>query len=221
MINVGGAEVMIILADYVQFLTAILVILNPIGAVPIFLGVTVNQTPRRRNQTAVVAALTTACVLVISILAGEWILRFFGINMPCFQAGGGILILLMAVSMLHAKNSRVRQTPEERREAEDQESVGVVPLGTPLLAGPGSISTAIIYANKASTWFDIGFLLAICLFAALCVWIVLRLAHSIGVVMGRTGINILTRLMGLILAAVAIKFITDGLLQLMPGLTAR
>jgi multiple antibiotic resistance protein len=93
-------------------------------------------------------------------------------------------------------------------------------LGTPLLAGPGCISTAIIYANKATTWFDTGFLLATCLLAAACVWVVLRLAQPIGVALGRTGINILTRLMGLILAAVAIKFITDGLLQLLPRLAA-
>jgi len=207
-------------SDYIRFVTAILVILNPIGAVPVFLGVTVNQTPERRNQTAVAAALTTACVLLVSILGGEWMLRIFGINVPCFQAGGGILILLMAVSMLHAKSSRVRQTPQERREAEEQESVGVVPLGTPLLAGPGPISTAIIYANKATTWFDTGFLLATSLFAAACVWLVLRLAQPIGSALGRTGINILTRLMGLVLAAVAIKFITDGLLQLLPRLAA-
>jgi multiple antibiotic resistance protein len=207
-------------ADYVRFVTAILVILNPFGAVPVFLSVTVNQTPRRRNQTAAVAALTTACVLVVSVLSGEWVLRAFGINVPCFQAGGGILILLMAVSMLHAKSSRVRQTPAERRDAEEQESVGVVPLGTPLLAGPGSISTAIIYANKATTWLDTGFLLATSLGAALVVWIVLRLAQPIAVALGRTGVNILTRLMGLILAAVAIKFITDGLLELLPGLRA-
>lgn len=207
-------------SDYVRFVTAILVILNPLGAVPVFLGVTVNQTPLRRNRTAAAAALTTACVLVVSILTGEWVLRLFGINVPCFQVGGGILILLMAVSMLQAKNSRMRQTPQERREAEEQESVGVVPLGTPLLAGPGSISTAIIYANKATTWFDVGFLLATSLFAALGVWIVLRLAQPIGVALGRTGINILTRLMGLILAAVAIKFITDGLVQLLPRLAA-
>lgn len=205
-------------SDYVRFVTAIFVILNPFGAVPVFLGVTASQTPQRRNQTALAAAATTAGVLIGSILAGEWVLRLFGINVPCFQVGGGILILLMAVSMLHAKGSRVRQTPAERREAEEQQSVGVVPLGTPLLAGPGSISTAIIFANKANTWFDTGFLLATSLLAAFCVYIVLRLAQPIGVALGRTGINILTRLMGLVLAAVAIKFITDGLAQLFPGI---
>ena len=188
---------------------------------PVFLGLTASQHRQHRNRTAAAAALTIACVLVISVLSGEWVLRMFGINVPCFQAGGGILILLMAVSMLHAKSSRIQQTPGERRAAEEQELIGVVPLGTPLLAGPGSISTAIIYANKATSWFDTGFLVAICLAAALCVWIVLRLAEPIGTALGRTGINIMTRLMGLILAAVAIKFITDGLVQLLPGLTAR
>ncbi len=205
-------------SDYLRFVTAIIVILNPIGAVPVFLSVTANQSLPRRNQTAWVAAVTVALVLVSSILSGEWVLRCFGINLPCFQTGGGILILLMAVHMLQARSSRIRQTPEEtRRAVEEQESVGVVPLGTPLLAGPGTISTAIIYANKAATWFDTGFLIAISIFAAICVWIVLRLAGPIGTALGRTGINILTRLMGLILAALAVKFITDGLVQLIPA----
>jgi multiple antibiotic resistance protein len=208
-------------ADYARFTTAVLVILNPLGAIPIFLGLTSGQSRRRRHQTAAAAAVTVGCVLAASLLAGEWVLRSFGINVPCFQVGGGILILLMAISMLHAKSSRIQQTPGERRAAEEQESVGVVPLGTPLLAGPGSISTAIIYANKARTWLDMGFLLSICALAALCVWIVLRLAPSIGALLGRTGINIMTRLMGLVLAALAIKFITDGLVQLLPGLTAK
>ena len=189
-------------ADYARFITTMLVILNPLGAVPVFLSVTSSQSRWRRNRTAGATALTViACVLAAAIVSGEWLLRSFGINVPCFQVGGGILILLMAVSMLHAKSSRIQQTPGERREAEEHGSVGVVPLGTPLLAGPGSISTAIIYANKAKTWYDMGFLIGVSLLAGLCVWVVLRLAPTIGAFLGRTGINILTRLMGLVLAA--------------------
>ena len=138
-------------ADYVRFVTAILVILNPAGRRAGLPGPDAQSVAPRRNQTAAAAAMTIACVLLARVLSGEWVLRLFGINVPCFQVGGGILVLLMAISMLHAKSSRIQQTPAERRDAEEQESVGVVPLGTPLLAGPGSISTAIIYANKATT----------------------------------------------------------------------
>lgn len=195
-----------------------LVLLNPIGTVPVFLGVTAGQSPQRRNKTGRTAALTVATVLIVSILVGEWALRAFGVNLPCFQVGGGILILLLAIHMLQARHSEIKQTPEEAREAEEHESVGVVPLGTPLMAGPGTISTAIIFANTATTWFDVGLLIATSFFAAACVWLVLRMAEPIGTALGRTGINILTRLMGLVLAAVAVKFITDGLLQLLPAL---
>ncbi len=204
--------------DSARFLVAILVVLNPIGAVPVFLGVTANQSKKRRNWTGVTAALTVTLVIISSILVGEWLLRAFGINLPCFQVGGGIMILLLAVHMLYAQESRMKQTPEEAREAEEQQSVGVVPLGTPLLAGPGSISTAIIYANAAKNWMEIGLLLATSLFAGGCVWLVLRLAEPIGGALGRTGINILTRLMGLVLAALAVKFITSGLAELLPAL---
>jgi multiple antibiotic resistance protein len=205
-------------SDSARFLAAILVILNPIGAVPVFLGVTAGQSRPRRNKTGRTAALTVAVVIIVSMLVGEWVLRAFGINLPCFQVGGGILILLLAVHMLHARHSGLKQTPEEALEAEENESVGVVPLGTPLMAGPGTISTAIIFANTAKTWLDLGFLISASLVAATCVWIVLRLAEPIGSALGRTGINILTRLMGLVLAAVAVKFITDGLVQLLPAL---
>ncbi|MGO9113664.1 MAG: MarC family protein [Thermoguttaceae bacterium] len=206
--------------DRIQYVTAIFVILNPLGCLPIFLSITRGQTDRRRNRTGTTAAMTVALVLVTSILAGDKVLRVFGINLPCFEVGGGILVLLMAVSMLHARHSRLSQTPEERRVADERESVGVVPLGMPLLAGPGSISTAIIYANKATDWFDTGFLIMTSILAAGTVWIVFRLGKPVGKALGPTGINILTRLMGLVLAAVAVKFITDGLLQLLPGLAA-
>ena len=207
-------------SDHVQYVTAILVILNPLGCLPIFLSITSGQSDRRRNITGTTAATTVALVLVLSILAGDKVLRLFGINLPCFQVGGGILVLLMAVSMLHARHSRLSQTPEERRVAVERESVGVVPLGMPLLAGPGSISTAIIYANKTVDSRDTSFLIVISVMAAGAVWIVFRLGKPIGRAMGPAGINILTRLMGLILSAVAVKFITDGLAQLLPGLAS-
>ena len=196
-------------SETVRYLAAMFVLLNPIGTIPIFLGVTSNLSTQRRNQTGRTAALTVFAVLTISILVGEWALHAFGINVPCFQVGGGILILLLALHMLQARHSELKQTPEEALDAEANESVGVVPLGTPLMAGPGTISTAIIFANTAKTWMHVSFLIAASLFAALCVWGILRMAEPIGRALGRTNINILTRLMGLVLTAVAVKFITD------------
>jgi multiple antibiotic resistance protein len=208
-------------SDYMRLVVAMLAIVNPIGAIPVFLALTRGQPDAVRNRAAVTAALTVACALTLSIFAGDWVLRAFGIDVPCFQVGGGILLLLMAVSMFHAQPSRSQHTPEEAREAEERETVGVVPLGTPLLAGPGAISTAIIYAQKASNWVEFAVLVSVCLFVAACAWIALRLASPIARILGQTGINILTRLMGLILAAVAVKFITDGIGHLLLGLAPK
>jgi multiple antibiotic resistance protein len=205
-------------SDYMQFVTALFVILNPFGAVPIFLSMTSSQSIRRRNQTGLTVACTVGVLICGSILVGEYALRLFGINLASFEVGGGILVLLMAVSMLNARQGRTRHSPEEMREAEDTTTIGVVPLGTPLVAGPGTVSTAIIFANKSETWLQTCMLLLISCFVALCVWLILRMAEYIGIMLGRRGINILTRLMGLILAALAVKFITDGLTILLPGL---
>jgi MarC family membrane protein len=136
------------------------------------------------------------------------------------EVGGGILLLLMAIAMLHARHSRIQQAPEETREAEEKESIAIVPLAIPLLAGPGAISTVIIYAHRATTWFETGFLLLATLVVAAAVRLALYLANGIGTALGKTGINIVTRLMGLILAAIAVEFIAAGVSHLLPGLAA-
>ena len=207
--------------DYVRFLAALFAIVNPIGAIPLFVSLTGGQPAGLRRRAAVAAAMTTGCVLTASFLAGEWVLRLFGIGVPYFQIGGGLLLILVAVSMFHARYSRAKQTPEESRQAEEQESVGVVPLGTPLLAGPGAISTAIIYSHGTTTWTGRAAGAVICVATAVAVWLILRLADTISGRLGPTGINIINRLMGLILAAVAVKFIADGIGQIFPILTTQ
>jgi multiple antibiotic resistance protein len=207
-------------SEYLRILTAMFVIVNPLGAIPMYAGLTVEQPPALRRRTARVAALTAGAILCGAVLAGEWMLLFFGIDVFCFEVGGGILLLMMAVAMFQAKSSRTKTTPEETHEAENRDAVGVVPLGTPLLVGPGAISTAIIYAHKSAGPLDTAVLLGACLFVAVCVWITLRLADRISTALGKTGMNILNRLMGLILAAVAVKFIAEGAAHLLPGLAA-
>jgi multiple antibiotic resistance protein len=195
----------------------LLAILNPLGAVPIFLGLTSQQGPAQKRATARMAALAVAAVLVVSVWAGSSILDFFGVRIASFRIGGGILILLMAISMLTARTSGAKQTAEEAEEAETRESVGVVPIGVPLLAGPGSISLVIVDAQTAGPGGRVVLTVSILLVATVA-WLSMVLAEPIGRVLGRTGINIFTRLMGLILAAVAVEYIVVGLLEVFPGL---
>ena len=126
--------------------------------------------------------------------------------------------MLIAISMFHAQVSWSKATPEETKEAEEKTDIAVVPLAIPLLSGPGAISTVIIFADKSSAWAHKGFLVATCVMVAIVVWISLRMAIPIGAWLGRTGINIVTRLMSLLLAAIAVEIIAGGLVKLLPGL---
>ncbi len=196
--------------DLIKFVAAIFVITNPLGAIPLFLSLSKEYSTRERRRAALLASITVAIVLSSNIVLGELILKFFGISIPAFQVGGGILILLLAISMLQARQSSIKHTHEEAKEAADKDSIGVVPLGIPLLAGPGAISTAIIFAHRNDGWLDHLSMNGVCVVLAFCIWSALRLAERIGRLLGRTGISIGTRLMGLILAAVAVQFIFDG-----------
>src|SRR3989344_3537128 len=186
--------------DYIHILTALLVITNPIGALPVFITLTRDQTLAARRNTARITATAV------------------GIVLPSFRVGGGILIMMMAIAMLRGYPGETRHTPEERIDAEDKDSSAVVPLAIPMLAGPGAISTTIVYAHQARSGWDIVFLLFAALLVAGSVWAVLSLAEPIANRLGRYGISVATRVMGLILAAVAVEFIAGGLIQLFPSL---
>lgn len=201
-----------------QIATALFVIADPVATIPIFITLTAGQTDEERKRTARTTAVTVAAVLVLAVFLGDPLLKLFGISIASFRVGGGIVVLLMAISMLNARLSRTSNTPEEVQEGTEKDDPAVVPLGVPLLAGPGAISTIIIYAHQARDPFDTIFLVASGLFVALTVWIALRSADPIRRLLGKTGINIISRLLGLVLAAVAIEFIAGGLAQLLPGL---
>lgn len=202
--------------EYLKFFVALLAIVNPIGTIPIFINMTATQDPVTRNKNGSLAAVSMGVILLIVLFTGEAILRFFGISIDSFRVGGGILILLMAISMLNAKVSNVKQTKEEEIDSAERDSVAVVPLATPLLAGPGAISTVILYAQRFSSilhyvYLAVGIVLLVALTALL-----FRLAPAIARLLGKTGINIVTRLMGLIMAAMGVEFIAHGLRQLFP-----
>lgn len=206
------------LPDLIQTFIGLLVIVNPLVAVPIFVSLTNNCNEKEKLSTARLSALTVALVLGVTAVAGQAILHTFGISIAAFRVAGGILILLMAISMLHAKVGNTRHTEEEANEAESKDQVGVVPLGIPLMAGPGAISTVIIYAHRSQEWAWSGILLGEIAIIALLVWTTLYLAEHLSKWLGMTGLNIASRIMGLLLAAISIGFITEGLKALLPGL---
>lgn len=206
-------------AEYLKVLVGLLAILNPIGAIPVFISLTANETPQHRLKTVNLVAIGVLVILLVSLFFGESLLRFFGISIDSFRVGGGILVLLMAISMLHAKTSLIKQTDEEVNESLEKESVAIVPLAMPLLAGPGAISAVILAAHKSTNVLDyltVGFGIVVLSFI---VWLILRIAPWIAARISSTGINIFTRIMGLILAAIAIEYIANGLKGLFPALT--
>jgi multiple antibiotic resistance protein len=197
---------------------ALFAIVNPIGSVPIFISATDGWEQKQKMRTANVVTVTVFLVLGASALFGEGILDFFSISIPSFQVGGGILILLIAINMLHAKQSHSKQTPEEAKTMEERDVIAIVPLSIPLLAGPGAISSMIIAAqDSANLGEQLSLLLPISVVAVL-IWLTLQLSGYIAGKLGTIGINIVTRLMGLILAAMAVEFIAHGMSGLFPVL---
>ncbi|MBP6707892.1 MAG: NAAT family transporter [Candidatus Accumulibacter sp.] len=201
-------------------LITLLAIVNPIGVIPFFIHFTRNFSPAQRARTVRVAAFTAFVVIAISALAGLKVLEFFGISLASFQVGGGMLLLISSMHMLNAQpaESSGQDVDEGASRADSGASIAVVPLAIPLLTGPAAISTVVIYAEKARHFWELGVLVVYGLIIGLATWLALSAAGRIGRFMGQTGINVMTRLMGLILAAIAVEVMADGLLKLFPVL---
>jgi len=205
------------LSGYVRFFVTLAAVLDPFLAVPIFLALTATRSAAERAQLVRVVAITVFAVLAVSALVGEQLLLLVGASLPAFRVGGGLVLLLMALAMLNALAGGVRQSQDEAKELQSGELSGVVPLAVPLLAGPGAISTTIIAAQAGGAAHFAALLVCILAVCALT-WVTLGLAAPIGQKLGTTGLNIATRLLGLLLAALAIQTMAEGLRQLFPGL---
>ena len=201
-------------------LVTLLAIVNPIGVIPFFIHFTRNFSLEQRQRTVRVASFTAFVVIAVSALAGLRVLEFFGISLASFQVGGGSLLLISAMHMLNAQpaESRAQDVDEGASRADSGASIAVVPLTIPLLTGPASISTVVIYAEKARHFWELGVLVIYGLVIGVATWLALSAAGRIGRFMGQTGINVMTRLMGLILAAIAVEVMADGLIKLCPVL---
>jgi len=218
----GGSQEKIMLEwnEYLKLFAGLFAVVDPIGVIPIFISLTSHQNAADRNYSALQAGFTVFGVLIAALLTGEALLQFFGISFASFRVAGGLLLLLMALSMVQAHISPARQNNEEAQDAETKPSIAVVPLGIPLLAGPGAISTVILYAQHSNSPLHYAIISGEIVLLALITWLCFRAAPWIGRVLGRTGINIVVRIMGLLIAALGIEFISAGLRQLFPVLGA-
>jgi multiple antibiotic resistance protein len=208
--------------DIYKPLVALLAIVNPIGVIPFFIHFTQGFNREQRQRTIRISAFTAFLVIAVSALAGLQIIEFFGITLASFQVGGGMLLLISALQMLNAKQaeSSAEDLTDANSKIDAGSSIAVVPLTIPLLTGPATISTMVIYAEKTRHWWEVLVLVGYGVVIGLSVWVAFSLSGRIARVLGKTGINVMTRLMGLILAALGVEIMADGLLKLFPILAS-
>jgi multiple antibiotic resistance protein len=198
--------------------SSLFVIVDPFAVIPAFIAMTPHDTPADRSRMAKVACLVVAGVLLVFGFAGKWIFQFLGITMPAFQIAASIVLLLVSLDMLRAQRSRVQETREETAEGMEKADIAITPLAIPMLAGPGAISTVVLLQSEAvNPWYS----LALCgciLLVSLATYGVLRMAAQGAKAMSPIALRIGTRVMGLLLAAIAIQFMLNAIKTLKPGL---
>ena len=201
-----------------KFFIGLFALVNPVGIIPVFISMTSYQSAAARNKTNLTANLSVAIILLTSLYLGDSILQIFGISIDSFRIAGGILVVTIAMSMISGKLGEDKQNKQEKSETAIRESIGVVPLALPLMAGPGAISSTIVWGTRFHSWpYLIGFSVAIAFFAVCC-WGLFRIAPWLVRLLGQTGINVITRIMGLLLMALGIEFIVTGIKSIFPGL---
>jgi multiple antibiotic resistance protein len=206
--------------DLLKPLIALLAIVNPIGVVPFFIAFTQSLSPAQRRRTINVSAFAAFVVIAVSAVAGLKIIEFFGISIASFQVGGGTLLLISSLQMLNAQPAEAKSSDvdEGNQKVDAGASIAIVPLTIPLLTGPATISTMVIYAEKTRHVWEQGVLVGYGVVIGAATWLAFSASGRIARVLGSTGINVMTRLMGLILAAMAVELLADGLTKLFPVL---
>lgn len=206
--------------SYLQFalvtFTSVLFIVDPIAVVPTYLVITQGQTPAQRRVTARRSCIAATILLVTFAAMGRAIFGLFGITMPAFRIAGGLILWVVAMDMLHGHRSTQEGTAEIT-EATAKEDVAITPLAMPMLAGPGAISTVMVLSGQARTTQQTIVVYGSILLALLIAWVTLRAAERLVLRMGQTGIRVMTRLMGLLLAAIAVQFVITGVREAMAG----
>jgi len=191
-------------------LVTIFFIVDPLATIPAFLTMTAGDSLEKRRAMALKASIAATVILIVFAAAGGLILRFFGVTLPAFRVAGGIILGLSAIEMLRADRPS-RETQEEIREGIEKVDISITPLAIPLLAGPGAISTVMVLTHQATTWAaGVPVYFAIVL-TGIATYIMLNFSGRLQRVLGKTGIHVMSRLMGLVLATIAVQFILDGI----------
>jgi multiple antibiotic resistance protein len=210
-------------SNYVRFsvlaVSSIFFLVDPFAAIPAFLAITAGADRHRQRRMARRGALTCFIVLMTFALAGKLIFRMFGITLPAFEIAGGVILLLIGIDMIEAKRSPTQELSDETAEATAKDDAGIVPLGIPMLAGPGAISSVMILVGQALKFWELMVVLGAISLTAWISYLILNGADRVRRMMGETGIRILVRIMGLLLVALAVQFFVNGLTDL--GVIAR
>lgn len=188
---------------------AVFVILDPFAVIGVFMSLSEGMSPVQREQVCRKASSIALALLVVFALLGMSVFNLFGISMPAFQIGGGILLLLTGISQLKAEKKRMR--PEETSESLDREDISVFPLATPMIAGPGAISTVVLLSGEMKNRLDTLILVFAIMAAVACCYFVLRSSPFFFKFLGKTGLNLVTRMMGIMLTAISVQFILNGI----------
>ncbi len=201
------------LATLITVFSTLFIIIDPPGLAPLFLALTQGMTPAQRRIIALRACIISAVLMMAFLFVGEALLSFIGISMPAFRIAGGVLLFLTALEMLFQRRQARRADNAEEGAAEHNDDPSVFPLALPLIVGPGAITTIILFAGQTQTALDMATLAAVMMSVLVIVFLAFLASSGIERLLGKTGLNILTRVLGMLLAALAIQFILDGVRQ--------
>jgi multiple antibiotic resistance protein len=195
---------MLDLTEYTKFLIGLVAIVDPLGAVPVFLALTVKQTLMQQHKTARLTIVSVFVALMVALLFGEWILWALGISIDAFRCAGGLVLMIIGIGMLQSKGHSLM-------DADEDETVALVPLTMPLLAGPGAMSAVIVYAHKSSGILHYGLIMFCILLVCFLLWMCFKLLPWFGQHLSQRSVVMSTRVMGLLLVAIAVEFIAGGI----------
>ena len=206
------------LSDVIKFSITLISIVNPLGAIPVFLGFTKNHKNLNIKNVTNTCAIACTVTILISLLFGQILLNFFGISVASFTIGGGFLLFTMAFSMISGQQSTSKINTEEIRTFDFEREIGIIPLAIPLLSGPGAISSSIIHAKNFTTTAHWIIAIIMVILIGILIKIILSYAENIGERLGQIGLNVMTRIMGLILLSMSIEMIATGIKEILPAL---